>query len=320
MIARTEIETELASAQQISDQLAAARKARGLSQKEVAYTLLLSADQVNCLENRSLKSFYGPQYYVQAAKKYADYLGVTMARLPVPDAPPAAPPAQGITPVPTHSGAPVLPSQSENALSPPVQGRPFSSYRRPLFILASLAAIAASLTFVLLEENRNDHPSGVPAPSTVQEERAVAPALVPQPASAEKPVAVEKPVAIEKPAPAGRPPSASNQGPTREGAPVDAKVDARATAGELQLSFTAQTWVSFYQRDGGHQQKVYQPGETLKLKLEPLTELIIGNAPATRLTVGQTEISLKRFTSTDSNVARIVGQNLRDLGATHPDN
>ncbi|NDU93058.1 MAG: helix-turn-helix domain-containing protein, partial [Ferrovum sp.] len=62
MIARTDIEAELDCAQQISGQLEAARQARGLSQKEVAYQLMLSADQVNCLESRSLKSFYSPRY------------------------------------------------------------------------------------------------------------------------------------------------------------------------------------------------------------------------------------------------------------------
>jgi cytoskeletal protein RodZ len=272
MIARTDVETELDCAQQISGQLEEARQARGLSQKEVAYQLMLSADQINCLETRSLKSFYNPQYYVLAAKKYAAFLGVKMAQ---PQAPAVVPTA---TPV-------ASPDQPLPAKANVLVGRPF------LWALAALMIIVFGVAYVARDGSRErDAPSG-PASLAVPVET-VAPSAPPSPPPATPPLA---------------PPVAPHAAVEKSG---------RA---ELQLRFSAATWVSLYRRDGSHEQKVFGPEETLQLDAESLTELIIGNAPATRLHVGKNEISLQRFTNPESKVARLVGQNLRDLAGARPD-
>jgi len=287
MIARKDIEAELDCAQQISGQLEAARQARGLNQKEVAYQLMLSADQVNCLENRSLKSFYSPQYYVLAAKKYAAFLGVTIAQPQVPEvASPAAPSEQ----------------------PPPLRGNVLMGRRALLWAFAALAIILVGLAFVVREgAHERDTPPATPASPAVPVETVAPPAMPASPA-----------VPVETVVPSATPPQSDNVPPPVTPSVAPRSEPAKTGSVVLQLNFTAATWLSIYRRDGGHEQRVYGPGETLKLDLEPLTELIIGNAPATRLSVGKNEISLKRFTSPDSNVARIVGQNLRDLGQTHP--
>jgi len=303
MIARKDIEAELECAQQISGQLEAARQARGLNQKEVAYQLMLSADQVNCLENRSLKSFYSPQYYVLAAKKYAAFLGVTIAQPQVPEvASPVASPEQ------------VLPPKG----NVPMRRWPL------LWAFAALAIILVGLVFVFREgDHERDTPPVTPALPAAPAEMIAPPAMPASPAIPVETVAspatpASPAVQVEKPVPSATPPQSDNVQPPVTPSVAPRPEPAKTGSVVLQLNFTAATWLSIHRRDGGHEQKVYEPGETLKLDLEPLTELIIGNAPATRLNVGKNEISLKRFTSPDSNVARIVGQSLRDLGQTHP--
>ena len=257
MIARTDIGAELECAQRISGQLGAARQARGLSQKEAAYQLALSADQINCLENQSLKSFYSPEYYVVAAKKYAAFLGVTVEQ------PRASAVALPTTPV----------ASSEQAR--PRKGK-ILKWRPLLWASAILVTILVGLAYVVRESGHERNAR----PATLPQTRNVLPPTIPSVAPHPEP--------------------------------------AKAGVVALQLNFTAASWVSIYRRDGGHEQKVYGPQETLKLDLEPLTELIIGNAPATRLSIGKNEISLKRFTNPDSNVAHIAGQSLKDMSTMQP--
>ena len=272
MMARPDIETELDCAQQISAQLRDARQARGLSQKEVAYQLMLSADQINCLETRSLKSFYNPQYYVLAAKKYAAFLGVAMAQ----------PPAPALAPAPNHEDQP----------EPGKPERPRLRLGRPLlWTLVALLCVIFGVGYLARDGFREHDATPGPAPLALPVEPVVPPSSAPAPA-------------------ASLPVKAAPKAP-----PVPAEKPGQA---ELQLRFSAPTWVSVYRRDGGHEQKVFGPDETLKLDAGSLTELIIGNAPATRATVGNNDISLQRFTNPDNKVAHLVGQNLRDLTARRP--
>jgi cytoskeletal protein RodZ len=289
MIARMDIESELDCAQQISGQLEEARQARGLSRKEVAYQLMLSADQINCLETRSLKSFYNPQYYVLAARKYAAFLGVKMAQPQVSEIAPTA--------VPVVSTGHPPPAVKSKAL-----------VGRALFwALAVLTIISISVVYVARDgfHERDASPGSILPAVPVQD---VAP--LPSPASAPS---------LSSPSPPKPAPSKADSPQLPAAHPV---VPHAASEGEgkaeLQLNFSAATWVSIYRRDGGHEQKVYGPDETLKLEAETLAELIIGNAPATRLSVGNSEINLQRFTNPESKVARITGQNLRDLGTKRP--
>ncbi len=283
MFARTDIEAELICAQQISGQLKEARQARGLSQKEAAYQLMLSADQINCLESQSLKSFYGPQYYLLAARKYAAFLGVKISRPQPPE---------------VISPAPPFPEQAQLLKGHFLVGRPL------LWAFAALAIVLVGLAFVVREGGHERDAPLVVSPSPAVPAEAVTPAVPPQNFNV-------------KPAPGAAPQTVNSRPPAT---PPVAPLTSPAKSGtvELQLNFSAATWVSVYRRDGSHEQKVYGPEETLKLDAAPLTELIIGNAPATRLSVGKSEISLMRFTNQDSNVARIVGQGLRDLGTAHP--
>ncbi len=305
MIARKDIEAELDCAQQISGQLEAARQARGLSKKEVAYQLMLSADQVNCLENRSLKSFYSSQYYVLAAKKYAAFLGVTIAQPQVPEVAPLV--------------IPVVSSEK----SSPLKSSILVGRRSLLWAFAALVIILVGLVFVVREgaHDRDTLPvtSALPVAPV---ETVVAPVVPAAPVvpvdTAAAPVVPASPAAPMGTASLAK--SSQTDNVPHPATPSTAPPSESAKTGTvvLQLNFTAATWVSTYRRDGAHEQKVYGPEDTLKLDLEPLTELIIGNAPATRLSIGKNKISLKRFTSPDSNVARVVGQNLRDLGQTRP--
>lgn len=52
------------------------RCARKLSTQDVADALLLSTQQIVSLENSNLQSFYNAKFFVQAADKYAVYLGL----------------------------------------------------------------------------------------------------------------------------------------------------------------------------------------------------------------------------------------------------
>lgn len=83
----------------------------------------------------------------------------------------------------------------------------------------------------------------------------------------------------------------------------------------IHLKFNDSCWVQSVSKDGQKTVKNYRAGETLDIAPQTLQALIIGNRNAVRMFAQTgTEISLKEFSNPDSNVVRIIGTNIRDLG------
>lgn len=83
----------------------------------------------------------------------------------------------------------------------------------------------------------------------------------------------------------------------------------------IRLNFNSACWIQSVGTNGQKSEKTYQAGETLEISPQSLQALIIGNRKAvTLLSPTGTEIRLNEFTNLDTNVVRIVGNQIRNLG------
>lgn len=96
----TQVQLTKEQAQSIGDLLKEARERRGRQISEVAYQIALSPAQLRAIEAADLRPFYSPNFFYQAAQRYAKFLGV---QLPASEPPaPTAPDSKNAdTPAPT---------------------------------------------------------------------------------------------------------------------------------------------------------------------------------------------------------------------------
>ena len=81
----------------IAETLKAAREEKGENLAEAAFRIALSPSQLRAIESGDLRPFYSPGYFLQAAQRYADFLGVTLDIAPPPPPPPPESPATAAT-------------------------------------------------------------------------------------------------------------------------------------------------------------------------------------------------------------------------------
>lgn len=62
----------------IAETLKAAREEKGENLAEAAFRIALSPSQLRAIESGDLRPFYSPGYFLQAAQRYADFLGVAL--------------------------------------------------------------------------------------------------------------------------------------------------------------------------------------------------------------------------------------------------
>lgn len=81
----------------------------------------------------------------------------------------------------------------------------------------------------------------------------------------------------------------------------------------IRLSFSASSWVQVVETNGSRQEKTYHTGDTLTLEPGKLQGIIIGNAKAVTVSSSDGNITLNRYIASGSQVARIIGQDVRKL-------
>lgn len=287
---RYEINPDLAKA--LGLRFCAERHARTLSHQEVADALLFSKLQVVGLETGDPKSFYSAKMFGQAADKYAKFLAFddkpseSLYRSNQENdqlAPPIAPSMNTMAP----ECADPAPESVEAAT--PRLPRKFGLR----FAFLMLCAIGgATLIYSTLPGETTPAPPQTPLP--IKDD-------TPPPAPT---VQVETPPEKNEP---------------NKGEPATVTVEEKTTStdsiapGHIQLRFSESSWVQSVDLSGHKQEKFYRKGETLDLEPARLQALIIGNASAVTMLGSQAPISLKPYVASGSQVARIIGPQIRKL-------
>ena len=85
-------------------------------------------------------------------------------------------------------------------------------------------------------------------------------------------------------------------------------------AGRIALTFSGASWIQAVDKNGSKQEKIYRNGDTLALNPSQLQALIIGNSSVVSITSNKKTIDLKPYIGQGSQVARIIGADIRQLG------
>lgn len=291
-------EINLDKAKALGLRFCAERNARNLSHQDIADELLLSKLQAIGLENADLKSFYSAKMFAQAADKFAKYLGFE-------DKPSeglfasrdeSAPTALVVEPIAEDLAAEEVIAEPVIADALVATTAKKSRSFRTAFVTLLTAGVVVALYLAIRTTPTTAAPQ--PEPSTKAVEPAAptptAETASPQPpAEKAEPLKTEpvKSVAIEKPS-------------TTES----------VTAGHIQIKFNESSWVQSVDKNGSKQEKVYRSGDALDLEPAKLQALVIGNASAVAVNGSKGAVSLKPYIAPGSQVARIIGSDIRKLG------
>jgi cytoskeleton protein RodZ len=264
--------------------LRAARTAQNLSVGEVARQLRLSVAQVEALEASAFERLPGPVFVRGFLRNYARLLHLD------PD-------------VLLRSVAPALPSEEDARVPAIARGEPMPAARTArwpryaVLVVVLLAALAAYELYL----------AGSPVPV----EKAKTPSAVTVPVPA-KPLSSEAPVGAESAAAGGaQTDRVTSDVPSRPATPATAAAGERADpppssgAGEVRLTFEADSWVEVRDRNGKTVFSGLNRGGTEQRVngLPPLV-VVVGNPRAVRLTYNDRLVDLDPHTKRD--VARLT--------------
>lgn len=290
------------------------RNARRETQQDIADALLLSKLQIIGLETGDKKSFYSAKIFGQAADKYAAYLSfedkpsATLFSTNIDNRDNSV--AHIIEPVAAEE-APIAVEEAVianvEALSsdaPPRKSRSFKS--------ALLTIVAGSVIIVGHLAVRTEPTAAAPQPEPVAKATEVSHPASAIPTSAEATAAIPAPTTkaqAEQKEPAKTEPAkteaATKQTHTSMGS---------ITPGHILIKFSSSSWVQTVDKNGGKQEKIYKAGDTLDLEPAKLQALVIGNASSVSVSDSKADVSLKPYVASGSQVARIIGPDIRKLG------
>jgi cytoskeleton protein RodZ len=265
----------------------------GLSLQDVSSQLLLSTNQVRGLEADNHQAFYNDWFYVQATKKYANFLN-----LPLPAAIVQSLDQAALTNK-AYTGRLGLAQHPEYQ---PGLGKfdinPAKNSHLSATIAASLVVVGVLVGFVAFNEFKSNN-DVVAQTESIESVEVLAKAsdLVETPPEATVALNTEMP----------------------ESQNLVTEALARATenpilpapvVSELTLTFSGDCWVQAISADGTRIEKIYKQGETLQLSLGSLKSLVLGNATATSMAAGPVAVPLGDFTVHGGVVARILATDL----------
>lgn len=320
-------EIDLDKARALGIRFCGERNARNISAQEMADHLMLSKLQIVGLETGDIKSFYSAKMYAQSADKYAKFLNfadIPSEHLFKNGA--SQPTAQ----IELSTDAAFIEAQatdsssveSEEAISPnftintQVARHRISQYWIPIFFLLAAGLVTALYTLVPTETVTAAAPKVEILPPAVTS----IPNPTPNPPPTPTTLAPTTETATATPTPTQSlqsPPDKNNTAATPEPAKSNAATNASAVSvatGHLLIKFTDASWVQSVDKGGNKREKIYKKGDTLDLEPNNLQALVIGNAGAVAINNSKAEISLKPYIASGSQVARIIGPDIRKLG------
>lgn len=294
------------------------REAQGLSAQDAADRLLLSKQQILGLEDAELKYFYGAKLYAQAADKYASLLALDvrpselffneagMASLPTANANKSSDEADiaaQIQHVATEDSSPPTPIKINKLPEYPRHSRVFKG---TVAIIIVVAILILGKTLVAQHEAASPEVTIArqepPTPASAPEAAVAAPATNATLAANTTPATMQ---------PTPEPEKAVS--PTLA-APVAEKTD-DLPPGSIRLAFSGASWVQAVDTSGHKQENTYKAGESLTLEPARLQALVIGNAKVVTVSSTLGAISLSPYVGSGSDVARVIGPQIRQLAA-----
>jgi hypothetical protein len=254
----------------LGQQLAAARRDRGLSISEVASLLMLSPAQVTALEDVRPDAFYGAEFYTQALRKYLHAM-----ELPEGEATKVL-----VGPVETNRG-PVFRRNTQAPPEPTADGRtrPWRSYVWSALGIGVVGLVAAGWWYL---GTREAGPAESSTPATAE------PVMVGDHGAAPPAESTDYPNDGPDTQPAVIPPPVA---PTSTLQPVSA-----GRPGNLAGTITVAhpTWIFIRYLDNSTDERGLGPGETFTLRATPVY-IAIGSAPGTAVVIGGHPIDTASF-------------------------
>lgn len=287
----------------------AGRQDKKLSAQDVADKLLLSRNQVLGLEIGDVTYFYGVKLYAQSADKYAQFLGLNdrpsqrLFNANAEDIQIIAPPS-GPNPTESEIAQPdATPGDTDAHREVAVASPQKSTRHLPRWAMAAVATVLAGIGIQsMMDTPKNNANARVNQAAKLQEKPAAAATITPDPV-ATAPVEPEKPTIA--------PPAAAT---TTTPAQLTAEKTNNIPEGSIRLQFAGSSWVQIVDINGNRQEKTYKDGDLLTLEPGNLQALVIGNAKAVSMVSSQGDVSLNPYVASGSQVARLIGPQIRKLG------
>lgn len=293
-----------------------------LSQKkdvvDVARRLMLSKQQLLAIEAGESASFHHERRYIQGIKSYVFYLGLH-SRMDVESFLKQIEEcsAEGLRASPAAGVA-----QLHRASATPANIKPYSP-RRPRYVYAGLALLVLGAVVLAISEGwpfRGSDDEIVTSASTqsaaiATETSASAPTVVmPAPVVSQPDMPVQtqsapslqastqtqpvlSPVVVEK--------SIPNEKVALAVAP--------SAPGTMRIDFNAECWMSVQTTEGKKIDRIYKQGESFSIPLASVSVLILGNAPAAKVFLGEKQVDVMSRGLAQGNVSRLDQQSLQRL-------
>lgn len=99
--------------------------------------------------------------------------------------------------------------------------------------------------------------------------------------------------------------SASAPAPVLAPLAVSAPAEAQEGKAMMRVDFNAECWVSLQTVDGKKQDRIYKSGESLSVPVANVSALVLGNAPAVKVTLAGRQVNLMTRGITQGNVTRL---------------
>lgn len=270
-------------ARNLGSLLRSGRESVNLTPQEVADKLLFSKAQVLGLETGETHFFYGNRLFAQCADKYAAFLGLTehpSATLLATDDVAVVCDQTGATNIKAELTTPMV---QDVAIAAPVDteasviSTPSKRNIRCLILAFAVAALGIFVVASILWNTAD-------------------------PKFTEPVVSAPPATAVPSPEP-----------PLPQPQPTTEKKE-QIPSVSIKLSFSGSSWVQVVETNRTRKDKTYKAGDTLTLEPKKLQALVIGNSKVVMVSSDQGNVSIKGFIAPGSQVARIIGDNVRTLG------
>jgi|GEM_PF-936913 len=81
----------------------------------------------------------------------------------------------------------------------------------------------------------------------------------------------------------------------------------------MRIDFTADCWVLLQTSDGKKEDRIFKQGQYIEVPAATVTALVLGNAPAAKMTLGSKQVDIMTKNLTQGNITRLDQKNLQVL-------
>lgn len=285
---------------------------------DVARRLMLSKQQLLAIEAGESASFHHARRYVQGTKSYVFYLGL-QNRLDVESFLKQIEDwsAEGLSASPAAGVA-----QLHRAAATPANSKPYSS-RTPRYVYVGLALLVLGAVVLAVSEGWpfKDHTDEILSSEPIQ---GVATAT--EASTSASTVSPSAPVMPQSDVPVQTETSPQAQVPTQvqpslslpvaeKNASNDKVAPAVSPSGPamMRIDFKAECWMSVQTIEGKKIDRIYKQGESFSMPLANVSSMILGNAPAAKVFLGERLVDVMSKGLTQGNVSRLDQKSLQLL-------